>query len=48
MIKGFIPRFNALNLFTVPQRHNVSAVPPVAPVDRFSITGWFGDKCRCS
>lgn len=43
VVGGFKPRFNALNLFKVPQRHNVSYVPPFAPVARFAITGWFRD-----
>lgn len=41
VIQGFRPRFNALNLFAVPQKHNVSYVPPFAPIGRFAITGWF-------
>lgn len=40
---GFRPRFNALNLFAVPQRHHVSYTPPFAPVARYAITGWFRD-----
>lgn len=44
IVAGFKPRFNALNLFLVPQRHNVTYVPPFAPIGRFSITGWFRDK----
>lgn len=44
IIAGFRPRFNALNLFAVPQRHSVSYVPPFAPVGRFAITGWFRDR----
>ena len=32
VIAGFKPRFNALNLFAVPQKHNVTYVPPFAPV----------------
>ncbi len=44
VIAGFKPRFNALNLFRVPQRHSVSYVPPFAPVGRFAITGWFRDR----
>lgn len=44
VIAGFRPRFNTLNLFLVPQKHNVTYVPPFAPVGRFSITGWFRDK----
>lgn len=37
---GFAPRWNALNLFAVPQRHSVSMVTPAAKADRLSITGW--------
>jgi hypothetical protein len=44
IVVGYKPRFNALNLFTVPQRHSVSYVPPFAPVGRLAITGWFRDR----
>lgn len=44
VIAGMKPRFNCLNLFRVPQRHNVSYVPPFAPVGRYAITGWFRDR----
>ncbi|MEC3912752.1 2OG-Fe(II) oxygenase family protein [Sphingobium sp. CR2-8] len=44
VVAGFRPRFNTLNLFRVPQRHNVSFVPPFAPTGRFALTGWFRDK----
>ncbi|MES2755662.1 MAG: 2OG-Fe(II) oxygenase family protein [Pseudomonadota bacterium] len=44
VIAGYQPRFNALNLFTVPQLHNVSLVPWFAPTGRFAITGWFRDR----
>jgi Rps23 Pro-64 3,4-dihydroxylase Tpa1-like proline 4-hydroxylase len=44
VIAGYRPRFNALNLFAVPQRHNVGFVPPFAPLARFAITGWFRDR----
>jgi Rps23 Pro-64 3,4-dihydroxylase Tpa1-like proline 4-hydroxylase len=44
VISGFKPRFNAINLFKVPQHHNVTYVPPFAPVGRFAITGWFRDR----
>lgn len=44
VVAGFRPRFNTLNLFLVPQKHNVTYVPPFAPVGRFSITGWFRDR----
>lgn len=41
---GFMPRFNTMNLFQVPIRHNVSQVAPFAPMGRFAITGWF--RCK--
>ncbi|GAA4643169.1 2OG-Fe(II) oxygenase family protein [Pontixanthobacter gangjinensis] len=44
IVQGFKPRFNALNLFAVPQSHAVSFVPPFAPVGRFAITGWLRDR----
>ena len=44
IIEGFRPRFNALNMFLVPQDHAVQYVPPFAPVGRFAITGWFRDR----
>ena len=44
VVAGFRPRFNALNMFRVPQRHNVTYVPPFAPIGRFAITGWFRDS----
>jgi Rps23 Pro-64 3,4-dihydroxylase Tpa1-like proline 4-hydroxylase len=44
VIKGYRPRFNALTLFSVPQRHHVSFVPPFAAVARYAITGWFLDR----
>ena len=44
VIEGFRPRFNALNLFAVPQSHLVSYVPPFAPLGRLAITGWLRDK----
>ena len=39
----FVPRFNALSIFTVPQFHAVSCVAPYAPLGRLAITGWFQD-----
>lgn len=44
IVAGYRPRFNSLNLFAVPTRHNVSYVPPFAPVGRFAITGWFREQ----
>jgi Rps23 Pro-64 3,4-dihydroxylase Tpa1-like proline 4-hydroxylase len=38
--EAFIPAFNALNLFAVPQLHSVSFVAPFAPRRRYSVTGW--------
>jgi Rps23 Pro-64 3,4-dihydroxylase Tpa1-like proline 4-hydroxylase len=37
---GFVPAFNALNIFAVPMRHAVTQVATFAPRDRLSITGW--------
>ena len=39
----FMPRFNSLSLFTVPQYHAVTYVAPYAPMGRLAITGWFQD-----
>lgn len=44
VVEGFRPRFNALNLFRVPQPHLVSYVPPFAPMGRMAITGWLRSK----
>lgn len=38
--EAFVPKFNALNVFKVPQRHSVSVVSPFAGSARYSITGW--------
>lgn len=38
--QGWVPAFNALNLFVVPTRHAVTQVASFAPRDRFSIVGW--------
>jgi len=39
--EGYMPVFNALNLFRVPMMHAVSPVAPFAGGARLSITGWF-------
>ena len=39
-----LPRFNAMNLFAVPQPHHVTSVASFAPVSRYAITGWFRDR----
>lgn len=36
----FVPTFNAINLFRVPQPHSVSVVTPIAPARRYAVTGW--------
>lgn len=38
---GWVPRFNSLTLFTVPQPHSVSEVTRLAPHPRHAIAGWF-------
>lgn len=38
--EGYTPMFNALNVFTVPQPHAVSAVAPFVDEARLSVTGW--------
>ncbi len=37
---SFMPAFNTLTLFRVPQRHSVTEVTKAAPHRRYSITGW--------
>lgn len=38
--EAFTPRFNALNIFRVPQPHAVTAVAPFAARHRYAVTGW--------
>jgi SM-20-related protein len=38
--EGYVPAFNALNVFRVPQPHAVTCVAPFARGGRYSITGW--------
>lgn len=38
--ESYVPMFNALNIFGVPQTHSVSVVAPFAPHPRYSVTGW--------
>ena len=42
--QAFRPRFNSLNLFRVPQWHNVGEVSAAAPVARYAVTGWARDR----
>ncbi|RPF70568.1 2OG-Fe(II) oxygenase [Aurantiacibacter spongiae] len=44
MKKGYMPCFNTLNLFAVPQAHAVTYVPPFAPRGRYAISGWLRDR----
>ena len=39
--EGYLPKFNALNLFKIPASHAVSYVTPFAQGGRYSIIGWF-------
>ena len=39
--EGYMPKFNALNLFKIPAQHAVSYVTPFAREGRYSIIGWF-------
>ncbi|HEX8444477.1 MAG TPA: 2OG-Fe(II) oxygenase family protein [Allosphingosinicella sp.] len=38
--EAYAPRFNALNIFSVPQAHSVSYVTPFVPNRRYAVTGW--------
>jgi Rps23 Pro-64 3,4-dihydroxylase Tpa1-like proline 4-hydroxylase len=38
--EAWVPRFNALNVFAVPQPHAVSIVAPFAAGARYAVTGW--------
>lgn len=42
--EGYVPAFNALNIFSVPQTHAVSMVTRFAQFPRLSVTGWIHDK----
>jgi Rps23 Pro-64 3,4-dihydroxylase Tpa1-like proline 4-hydroxylase len=42
--EGYVPAFNALNIFRVPQRHAVSFVTPYAGGPRLSVTGWIRSR----
>lgn len=43
---GWVPAFNALNLFVVPTRHAVTQVASFAARDRLSIVGWLRSNAR--
>jgi len=38
---AFKPSFNTLNLFTVPQPHAVTCIPPYAGEHRYAVSGWY-------
>ena len=38
--EAYTPRFNALNIFRVPQAHAVTYVAPFADAPRLALTGW--------
>jgi SM-20-related protein len=42
--EGYLPAFNALNVFAVPQEHMVGFISPFAGAHRYSITGWFRSR----
>jgi SM-20-related protein len=44
VLEAYTPRFNSLNVFTVPQLHSVSMVAPFAAGPRYSITGWLRER----
>lgn len=37
---GFVPMFNSLNLFSVPQKHSVSQIASYVTTSRYAVTGW--------
>jgi SM-20-related protein len=41
VVDVYVPRFNSLSLFKVPQMHYVSQVAPWAEEPRYAFTGWF-------
>lgn len=42
--RAFVPKFNALSIFSVPAPHHVSQVATFAPASRVSLTGWFRSR----
>lgn len=42
--EGYVPRFNAINIFDVGVMHYVSFVAPFAPSPRLSVTGWLRSR----
>lgn len=44
LVEGWVPSFNCLNLFAVPQMHSVSPVSRAAAFRRYAITGWLRNE----
>ncbi|HEX8192451.1 MAG TPA: 2OG-Fe(II) oxygenase family protein [Allosphingosinicella sp.] len=42
--EAYVPQFNSLTLFAVPQPHSVSMVAPFAAARRYSVTGWLRSR----
>lgn len=42
--EAYVPSFNSLTLFAVPQPHSVSMVAPFAAARRYSVTGWLRSR----
>lgn len=40
VLEGYTPRFNALNIFSIPQIHSVSQVAGFVTAERLSVTSW--------
>ena len=43
-VRGYVPAFNVLTLFKVPEMHSVSEVSRAAAIRRYSITGWLRSR----
>ncbi len=42
--KSLTPKFNSINLFSVPRKHYVSQVSNFCPQARLSVTGWLAEE----
>jgi len=43
-LRGYMPQFNTLTLFSVPHMHSVSEVTRAAAYRRYSVTGWLRSR----
>jgi Rps23 Pro-64 3,4-dihydroxylase Tpa1-like proline 4-hydroxylase len=41
VVESFVPSFNTITIFRVPQPHSVTFVPPFCPARRVAMSGWF-------